>query len=291
MNWQGVVPVVPTPYHEDGSLDLDGYASNIDKLIDAGIDGMIALATAGEGPSMSRGESIDVVKKAVEVSKGRIPVAVGIGGPNERDTTELLGIYGDLGVDSAMIVTPYFYPLTRQEMVSYFRRIGAATQLPLCFYNSTYANLPLTPDVLEELAADIPNFVALKEGNQLQASDVVRRLGGRIHVLTARDLYMHELMAAGGHGMIAFTANIVPQLVVELYRSASSGDLARAREVQDKLNPLIWLLVKRSFPAGIKASMEMVGFAAGPVRYPNTEFTQEEKDQLRQVLKDIGAVH
>lgn len=290
MDWQGVIPVVTTPFDADGELNLTGYAEHIDRLIEAGVDGVIALATAGEGPSMSRAECVDVVRTAVETAAGRIPVAVGFGGPNERDAKDALAVYGGLGVDSALIVTPYFYPLLRDEMLDYFRRIGGATDLPLCFYNSTYANLPLTPDALEELADDVPNFVALKEGNQLQASDVIRRLEGRVKVLTARDLYMHELLASGGDGLIAFTANVVPELVVELYRSAKAGDLDKARDIQHKLNPLVWMLVKRSFPGGIKAAMELRGWSAGPVRPPLTTYDNKEVEQLRSILQDLGAI-
>lgn len=288
MVFDGVVPVVPTPFGADGEVDLDGYAANIERLIAGGVHGIIALATAGEGPSMSRAECQSVVAAAVSTAGGRIPVLAGIGGPNERDTTELLGLYRE--VDGFMIVTPYFYPLTRTEMLDYFRRIGGRSDKPLMFYNSTYANLPLTPDALEELAADIPNFVALKEGNQLQASDVIRRLGDRLTVLTARDLYMHELLAAGGDGAVAFTANIVPEHVVRLYDAAKAGDLATARQLQDALNPLIWLLVKRSFPAAIKAAMDMTGWVGGRVRHPMTGLDDAELKTLREALVALGAL-
>lgn len=290
MSWQGIVPVLPTPFTDDGELALDGYAGNINRLVESGVHGVIALATAGESPSMSHAERLDVVTAAVSAVGGRVPVLAGIGGPNERETTEQLDIYARAGVDGLMVVTPYFYPLTRTEMLDYFRRIGARSALPLMFYNSTYANLPLTADALEELAADIPNFVALKEGNQLQASDVIRRLGERLDVLSARDLYMHEVLAAGGAGAIAFAANIVPDLVVALYDAARAGNLTKAREIQDQLNPLILLLVRRSFPAAIKASMDMVGMAGGPVRLPLTTLEPDELDQLHAVLADLGAL-
>jgi 4-hydroxy-tetrahydrodipicolinate synthase len=290
MAWKGIIPVVTTPFDADFEVDLAGYGTNIERLIGAGVHGIIALATAGEGPSLSRAEATAVVARAVEVAAGRVPVLAGLGGPNERDTVELMGLFGGMGVDGFMVVTPYFYPLTRSEMLDAFRRVGRATPLPFMIYNSTYANLPLVPDALEELAADLPNFIALKEGNQLQASDVVRRLGDRVAVFTARDLYLHELMAVGGAGGVAFCANVVPDLAVALYHAAERNDLAAAREIQDRLNPLIWQLVRRSFPAPIKAAMDMVGAVGGRVRPPLSALTESEVGGLRAVLDELGVL-
>lgn len=290
MDWHGIFPVATTPFGADLELDLTGYAANLDSLVNAGIHGVISLATAGEGPSMSRDEAARVVTTAVETVGGRIPVLAGVGGPNERDTREAMAVYERAGVDGFMVVTPYFYPLSRTEMTDYFRRIGAATELPIMIYNSTYANLPLTADVVAELANDIPNFVALKEGNQLQASDVIRRVGGRLKIFSARDIYMHELYAAGGHGAIAFAANVAPRLVIDLYDKALAGEWEKARAIQDSLNPLIWLLVKRSFPGMIKAAMDLVGLAGGPVRPPLAPITEAEVADLRAALAELGLV-
>lgn len=290
IDWHGIFPVATTPFDADLELDLTGYAANLDSLVAAGIHGVISLATAGEGPSMSRDEAARVVTAAVETVSGRIPVLAGVGGPNERDTKDQIRVYERAGVDGFMVVTPYFYPLTRAEMTDYFRRIGAATELPFMIYNSTYANLPLTADVVEELAGDIPNFVALKEGNQLQASDVIRRVGGRLKVFTARDIFMHELYAAGGHGAIAFASNVAPRLVIDLYEKAQAGEWSKARAIQDSLNPLIWLLVKRSFPGMIKAAMDLVGLKGGPVRPPLSQITDDEVADLRAALKDLGLI-
>ena len=282
--WHGIMPVAPTPFLEDGSIDFQGYRRNISTLIESGVHGVISLATAGEGPSMSAEESLKVVAAAREAAGDRVPVLAGVGGPNVQATAALMCTLQATGVDGFLVVCPYFYPLTRDELLAYFRRIGSVTNLPLMIYNSTYTATPLVPDIVERLATDVPTFVALKEGNQAQASDVIRRLRGRITVFASRDLHIHELLAAGGAGAIAFTANIIPAEVVRLYDLAVSGRLDEARAIQDEINPLVWAVVSRSFPAGIKAGMELKGFAGGFVRPPLTDYTPEERSHVSEVL-------
>ena len=287
MTWHGIIPVVVTPFDANGDVDLDGYSENLDRLVASGIDGVICLATAGEGPSMTGEEAVRVIQVATRTINGRVPVLAGLGGPNERNTLGLLRRAQDEGVDGFMLITPYFYPLTRSEMLGYFRRIASATDLPIMIYNSTYVNMPLTPDAIEELATDVDNFVALKEGNQLQTSEVIRRMHGRISVFTARDIYIHEDLAVGAAGAIAFTANIVPEVVVALYSAAKEVNWPAARRIQDLLNPLVWQLVKRSYPAGLKAAMNLRGWRGGTVRPPLTPYSTDEVASMGEVLRAL----
>lgn len=286
-DWRGIIPVAPTPFDQEGGINLPGYGRNIDRLIQAGVHGVISLATAGEGPSLTLQESVTLAVAAVESSNGRVPVLAGIGGPNENAVLDLMRRLEPHGLGGYLVVTPYLYPLTRSELLGYFKRLASHTSLPIMIYNSTYTGTPLDPGMLEELAADIPNFVALKEGNQGQASDVIRRLHGRVAVFTSRDLHIHELLAVGGAGAIAFTANIVPEFVVSLYDAAVGGRLHEARTLQDLLNPLVWAVVSRSFPAGIKAAMDLAGYTGGFVRPPLTDFSRSERDELGTVLAAV----
>jgi 4-hydroxy-tetrahydrodipicolinate synthase len=285
--WKGVIPVVPTPFDRDGSIDVGGYRRNIDQLIRAGVHGIIALGTAGEGPSLTIEESVTVTVTAIESADGRVPVLAGIGGPNEASVLDLVRRLEPLALDGYLAITPYLYPLTRPELFAYFRRLANHTPLPLMIYNSTYTGTPLDPELLEQLAEEIQNFIALKEGNQSQASDVIRRLRGRVSVFSSRDLHIHELLASGGAGAIAFTANIVPELLVALYEAAHDGQLEEARAIQDRLNPLVWAVVSRSFPAGIKAAMELAGYTGGFVRPPLTDFSPAERESLSVVLATV----
>jgi 4-hydroxy-tetrahydrodipicolinate synthase len=213
LGWSGIFPVVPTPFNRDGEFVLASYQTHIERLIGAGVHGLIALGTAGEGPSMTPDEWLAVAEAAAEAASSRVPVLAGVGGTNEAAILRSLPRLAQRGITGLLLATPPLYPLTQNELLAYVRRIASASELPVMLYNSTYTGMPLTPGMLEELASDLPNFVALKEGNQVQASDVIRRLRGRVAVFTSRDLHIHELLAVGGAGAIAFTANLVPELV------------------------------------------------------------------------------
>jgi 4-hydroxy-tetrahydrodipicolinate synthase len=289
-NWRGIIPVVPTPFHHDGGLDLASYRAHVDRLIRAEVDAVIALGTAGEGPSMTIGEWEQVVASAVEASGGRVQVLAGLGGPNEAATLDAIRRLESCGLAGLLLATPSLYPLTREELIGYFQRVAGVTRLPVMVYNSTYTGTPLRPDMLEELADRLPNFVALKEGNQAQASDVIRRLRGRVGVFASRDLHIQEVLAAGGAGAIAFTANIVPEMVVRLYKTAAAGDVREARSLQDALNPLVWAVVSRSFPAGLKAGMDLTGSTGGFVRAPLSDFTPEERSHLTELIDHVRLV-
>lgn len=285
--WSGIVTALITPFKQNGDIDFDGYRANIARQIEAGVHAVVSLATAGEAPSMDVGERRAVLAAALEVTRGRIPVLAGVGGLNERETYSMIRYAEDQGAAGLFVITPYFYRLTRNEYLAYFRRISALTALPMLIYNSTYADTPLDPDTILRLT-EIPNFVALKEGNQLQASEVIRRVGHRVAVFSSRDIYIFELLAAGGAGAISFTSNVAPEPVLQLYQAARSGQWERARDIQKRLNPLIWELVRRSYPAPLKAAMNLLGLAGGSVRLPLTDLTDEELPPLRDALAGLG---
>jgi dihydrodipicolinate synthase/N-acetylneuraminate lyase len=286
--WRGIFAGLTTPFGPDGRFDPAGHARNVEHVVEAGVHGVIALAVMGEGPSQSNDEAQEVATTTVRTVGGRVPVLAMVGGPNERLAAGLIENLKDAGVDGLMVMPPYFYPLTPGEVGGYFRRTASRTSLPLMFYNSSYSGCPLTPEVIGELLDDIPNFVALKEGNQLQASEVIHRYGDRLDVFAARDVYIHELVAAGGAGATSFVAAVAPGAVVALFEAATAGDTRRARELQGQLNALTLLLVRRSFPAGVKAALDLVGLCGGPPRPPLMGYSGDERRAVAGALRELG---
>jgi dihydrodipicolinate synthase/N-acetylneuraminate lyase len=235
---------------------------------------------------MSFEEKKRVIDLALKANNGRVPLLVGVGGTNARETFALIDYAEAAGADGLFVITPYFYRFTRDEYINYYREISKRCKTQILIYNSTYADVPLDPKAIAELA-QLPNITALKEGNPAQAAEDIRLTGGKLGVFTSRDIYLYENMALGGAGGIFFCANIAPKLSVQLYDLLKAGDYARARELQFKLNPLVWEVVRRSYPAGIKAALNLLGLSGGHVRFPLTDYNQDEIAQLRRVLKEL----
>lgn len=283
---QGIITPLITPFDQYGNLIEQGYQENIEFQVNSGVHGLVVLATAGEAPSLSFEEKKRVIDLALEANAGRLPVLIGVGGTNARETFTLIEYSEARGADGLFVISPYFYKFTRDEYLAYYRQISRRSKTQILCYNSTYAGMPLDPEAIADLAG-LPNLTALKEGNPLQTAEVMRLTRGKLAVFTARDVYLYETMCMGGAGGIFFCANVAPKLSVELYESLKAGDYDRGLELQFRLAPLAWELVARSYPAGIKAALNLLGMAGGHVRFPLTDYNQEEVARLRIVLQDL----
>lgn len=282
----GIITPLVTPFDQNGDIIEQGFQDNIEFQIRSGVHGLVVLATAGEAPSLSLDEKKRVIDLALKANAGRLPVLVGVGGTNARETFTLIEYAEVAGVDGLFVITPYFYRFTRDELIAYYREISRRARTQILIYNSTYAGVPLEPKAIVELA-DLPNVTALKEGNPLQTAEVIRLTQGKLAIFTARDVYLHETMSLGGAGGIFFSANIAPRLSVELFECLKAGDYERGLKLQFRLMPLAWELVARSYPAGIKAALNILGLCGGHVRFPLTDYNQGEMACLRCVLQDL----
>jgi 4-hydroxy-tetrahydrodipicolinate synthase len=235
---QGILTALVTPFDAAGNIIERGYSETIQFQIDSGVHGLVVLATSGEVASLSFEEKKKVIDLALDANAGRLPILVGVGGTNARETFTLIDYSEAAGADGLFVITPYFYRFTREEYLAYYREISRRARTQILCYNSTYAGTPLDPEAIAELAA-LPNVTALKEGNPLQTPEVLRLTRGKLRVFTARDVYLCEMMSMGGSGGVFFSANAAPKLAVELYETLKAGDYDRGRELQFRLMPLV----------------------------------------------------
>ena len=285
--WPGILAAAITPFDADREIDFDALAAHLDRLAKAGCTGVVMNAVSAEGGSLTPDERAKAVACAVETLKGRAVVIATAGSVGDYETIADIKAAAKLGVDGLMILAPFFYRLTSAEKIAYFERMGHASDLPYLVYNTTYTSPMLTVAELEGIAEKSGTFVGVKEGDQLQASEVVRRLSPAIAVYTSRDSYINELGFAGGAGAVTYTSNVVPELTVQLWNAIAGKDAETALALQQKLNPFAYGLVVRSFPSAIKAAMREMGWDSGRLRSPLTEMTPPEVARLRDILATV----
>lgn len=286
--FEGVYPAVVTPFLSDPqqSLDLEGFRSNIEALLAAGVHGIVPTGSTGESATLSFEEHERVVEVAVETAGGKIPVLAGTGSNNTAEALRFTRAAKEIGADGALLISPYYNKPNRAGLFQHFTKI-ADLDIPVVLYNvpgRTGQNL--APDLVIELAAH-PNIVGIKEasGNVGQVSQIIEgTLDEEFAVISGDDNLTLPILALGGEGVISVAANVEPVRMVRLYEAFRAGDWTGALELHYELSPLFRALFIDTNPIPVKKAVGLRGMAAGPVRLPLSDLDDKKTAVLAEVL-------
>jgi 4-hydroxy-tetrahydrodipicolinate synthase len=285
-----LVPIV-TPF-KNGKLDEKVYADLIEWHISQGTHGIVPCGTTGEASTLDFDEHYRVIEVAVEAANKRIPVIAGTGANATDEAVFITKKAKELGVDGALIVTPYYNKPTQEGLYLHFKSIAESVDIPIILYNvpgRTAVNmLPATVARLLEFR----NIIGLKEatGDMRQASDLIRLCGDRLALYSGDDFTTFTMLSLGGKGVISVTANIVPKDVAEMWNSWDKGNIDKARELHYKLEPLNAAMFIETNPIPVKTALAMMGKMDENFRLPLCSMSAAAKEKLRAVLKDAGLV-
>jgi 4-hydroxy-tetrahydrodipicolinate synthase len=287
---QGSLVAIVTPMQEDGALDLDAFRRLIDWHIKEGTDGIVAVGTTGESPTVDWDEHNLVIKTAVEHVAGRVPVIAGTGANATSEAIELSAYAREVGADCSLSVVPYYNKPTQEGLYRHFKAIAEAVNLPMIVYNvpgRTVADIQ--NDTVLRLA-QIPNIVGIKDAtaNLERGSDLARRKPRDFRVYSGDDATGLALMLMGGHGVISVTANVAPRLMHEMCSAALSGDVGRAREINHRLLPLHRDLFVEANPIPVKWAVQQMGLIKGGIRLPLTPLSPACHEQVRAAMRHAG---
>ena len=316
---KGIVPVQFCPYTKDKELDVEGLRKNTQFLVDfaKGDNKDVVVMTNGsttECYANSLEEQKTVIKTVVDTVGGSIPVVAGVSQAAAERTIELAKYTEDVGADCAMMTPPYYHPASKEGTYQYCKAVAEAVNIGIMIYNNADVSGTLVPPDLMARLAKIENIIAVKDNATnaadyafkaltIESEDMVLLNGlGEIHYVGA---------AAYGiryKGFISFLANFAPSLSYEVYEAVESGDFKKALEALRKQLPIWNLLVKFNrkresisvipeclrtnyMYMGVgKAAMDLVGLHGGPLRLPMENLSDEERQELRVVLKEVGAI-
>lgn len=288
----GVIPplITPTDMHE--RVEEHALKRVVDHVIEGGVHGILALGSNGEFFSLAAEEHERAILLTVKHAAGRVPVYMGIGAIATRECVRLARLAELHGAQAVTILPPMFIGPNEEELYQHFKTVADAISLPLLIYNNPdRLQVNISPRLLERLA-EVPNIVGVKDSSgdlALTAEYIMRTRSKGFKVLAGRDLLIFATLAYGGVGCVATTANMVPELVVEIYDKYRAGDLDAAREAQYRLAPLRLAFNFGSFPAMTKDAMNLMGFEVGELIKPITSCSPERLQALRDILKAAGA--
>jgi 4-hydroxy-tetrahydrodipicolinate synthase len=287
---KGSLVAIVSPMREDGSLDYDGYRRLIEWHIAEGTNGIVAVGTTGESPTVDHDEHCELIRVAVEAVRGRVPVVAGTGGNSTAEAIELTAYAKGVGADASLQVVPYYNKPTQEGLYQHFRKVAETVDLPVILYNvpgRTVADLS-TETTLR--LAQVPGIVGIKDatGDPARGADLLRRAPKSFGVYSGNDDSALALMLLGGHGVISVTANVAPRLMSEMCKAALSGDLSGARSLNNRLLPLHLKLFVEANPIPVKWALARMGRIAGGIRLPMVPLSEGAQPIVESALREVG---
>jgi 4-hydroxy-tetrahydrodipicolinate synthase len=290
--FEGSMTALATPFR-DGAFDEAAYRALVRQQIAGGTSVLIPMGTTGEAVTMSPEERFRAIRVVVEEAAGRVSVVGGAGSNSTAEAVEGVKRAREAGADGTLIVTPYYNKPTQAGLVEHFKAIARAHPgFPIIAYNVPgRTGVDLLPETALRLC-DIPEVVAIKEatGNMVRAVDLVEKCGERLTLLSGDDFTVLPFIACGGKGVISVSSNVAPRMMADLVAAARAGQLAKARELQVRMNELHKLLFIESSPIPVKWALHKLGLFGPELRLPLVPMTEPNAKKLEAELRKLGLI-
>lgn len=283
--FKGAGSAIPTPFDKNG-VNIEELKRFLEFQIKNNVDSLIVCGTTGESSTMTKDEKIQVIKCALEVSNGRVPVIAGTGSNNTLEAIEMSKIAESLGVDGVLIVTPYYNKTTQSGLISHYKAIAENISIPIILYNvPSRTGVNIAPETCLELSK-IENIVAIKEasGNLSQIAQIANLCGDNLNIYSGNDDQVIPICSLGGLGVISVLSNIKPKFTHDMVWDFLNGDINSAKTKQLDSIPLINWLFSEVNPIPVKAALNKIGFNFGIPRLPLVEMSENKSDMIKKFL-------
>jgi len=284
----GIYTPIATPFRDDGTVDERALAANVSRWMTTPLTGLVVLGSNGEATSLDEAEAdrvVEIVRAGVPSSR---PLIAGTGRESTRATIAATRRAAAVGADAALVRTPSFFKpqMTTEAFVRHFTEVADASPVPVLLYNVTlYTGVNLLPDAVERLAVH-PNIVGMKEsGSDIgQIAEYVARTPDDFTVLAGSATTLVHALCAGCDGAILALASLAPAECVFMTTLVREKRLDEANALQRRLMPLARSLGTGYGVPGLKAALELSGYAGGPPRPPLRPVSSEVVDIIRRQL-------
>lgn len=295
MSFHGIIPPVVTLFDEAGNLDLELNRRYLDQLISQNIHGILLMGSSGEFSSLSIEERKLYVREMIKHIHGRVKVMVGVGHTALKEVLELTSYAEELGADGVLVVSPYYWKLSDDQLYRFYSTVASNTELQVFIYNIpqlTGQNLPV--ELIVKLAKDHPNISGIKEtvgdfGHVRQVLTEVKKVRPDFLVFSAFDEHMLPALMIGAAGSINGSAVFAPEISVDLYKSYQRGDLEEAQRNHQLISKLMDVYTYcPTFFTTMKEAVHQRWFdtAAGH-RVPFDVYPANLRENVRNLLKTI----
>jgi 4-hydroxy-tetrahydrodipicolinate synthase len=289
--FKGSLVALVTPFDDNNRVDYASLKRLIDFHVAQGTDGLVIAGTTGESATLSRSEHIELIGRAIEIARGRLPIIAGTGSNSTAQTIQLSLAVADPGIAAYLVVVPYYNKPTQEGLFQHFSAIADAVGRPVMLYNvpgRTVADmLPATVARLAEHG----NIFGIKEatGEIQRLKDIQALVGKDFMLYSGDDFTLLPFIEQGGHGVVTVSGNVAPAAVARLCKLALSGDYDEAVALDARLQPLNKVLFAESNPIPVKWAVSEMGLMGPNIRLPLTPFSEQHHEKMRSAMSNAAS--
>ncbi len=287
----GAGVAIVTPFHADGSINYDKLEELIDVQCNNGTDSIVICGTTGESATLTEAEHVECIRKAVEFTRGRLPVVAGTGSNSTQTAIELSTAAVEAGADGLLLVTPYYNKATQAGLIQHYKAIAKEAKAPIIMYSvASRTGCNIEPATAAALVKEVDNIVGIKEasGNISQVAKIMNLTDGKIELYSGNDDQIVPILSLGGLGVISVLSNVAPQQTHDICAKWFAGDIKGSRELQLKALPLVAELFSEVNPIPVKKALNLQGYEVGGLRMPLTELTKANEEKLAKAMREFG---
>ena len=288
----GLLLPITTPFRSDETIDAQGLTSNIEKWNEAGITGYVVLGSTGERVNLDEREYVEVIETARRTVPDSMTFIVGAGQQSTRNTISEIERAAEAGAEAVLVITPHYYKsaITQDALVNHYRAVADASPVPVILYSMPdLTGIKIEPETAARLS-EHQNIIGMKDSSadMAQLAETVRLVPDDFSVLIGNGTIFSAALREGARGGILAVGCVAAELCMEIYRAVRAVEMDRARALQDKLTPLARAVTKTYGIGGLKAALEMIGYAGGAVRAPLWPANEVARAEIQSLLSEAN---
>ena len=291
MKLSGTITAMITPFDTKGEVDYGKLKAIVEEQVAAGVEGICAVGTTGESPTLSHEEHHKVIEKTIEFANGKVTIVAGTGANSTSEAISLTKAVIDAGgADASLQVTPYYNKPNAEGLYRHFMTV-ADLGLPVILYNVPgRAGREIPLDVVARLAIH-PNIVAIKEAaGSVDRVSAIKNMLPDFTVLSGDDSLAVPMISVGAEGVISVASNVIPKEMGDMVRFAMAGDYVKAREYHNKYYKLFRDLFIDVNPVMVKEALALMGKVDRVFRLPLCETTDGNLERMKATLAGVGLI-
>ncbi len=287
---KGTVTALVTPFR-DGLVDHESLRKLVEFQISSGVQGLLACGCTGEPATLSDREKLEVIRTVLEVSNGRVPVIAGTGTNATASTVSFTETVCDTGIDSVLIITPYYNKPTAQGQIAHYTAVADASRKPVIIYNVPgRTGTDMSVETIARLG-EHPNIIGVKDAaGSVERVTRLRAMSGMAYMSGDDHLCLSQVFM-GGAGVVSVTSNVAPAPVSRMIQLGLNGEVSEARELHDTLYPLFKVLFIESNPSPAKKALQLMDVITSDMpREPLVPLREESTHILKGVLEHMELI-